>query len=133
MRYHLLIFSLLMLNFVSVIPVEGVSGIVYKETLETSARIDGETFTWEMSREFVLKDYTFIDLVDNGTLTPAVKMEILYDTQRGQIETIIEPLKAANFELTPTFLDNGSVLDYTWDMFLFRDVNHPSVNGDAFD
>jgi len=118
---------------VSIVPVEGVSGIVYKETLETYSRIDGETFRTEKSREFILDDYSFIELNDNGTITPAVEMEILYDTQRGQVESIIEPLKAANFELTPTFLENGSVSDYSWDMFLFRDVNHPSVNGDPFD
>ena len=62
MRFHLLIFSLLVLNFVSIVPVEGVSGIVYKETLETYARIDDETFRWETFREFILKDYTFIKL-----------------------------------------------------------------------
>jgi hypothetical protein len=127
--------SLLLLIFIIqfIIPVNASDGIIYKETIDSYARINGETLRWESSREFVLRDYKFSETVIDNETVSFVEMEILYDTQRGQIETVIEPMKPANFELLARFLPNGSVLEYTWDMFLFRDNDHPSVIGDPFD
>ncbi len=104
-------------------PTIATDGNLYEETITGITRVDGETYRWTETREFLIVDYN--PITTNGSR----KMEIqLQDkSQNGRIETIIQPLKIANFELTADLNIDGTPRVYLWDIYLFRDVENPNL------
>ncbi len=109
------------------------NGILYKETIKSNSRISGETLRWETNREFLLENYEFEELNVSGEIIKVAKINLLSNTQNGQYEEIIQPLKAANFELLALLHSDGTVSEFRWEMFLFRDINDPAISYDPFD
>lgn len=107
----------------------GADGYLYEERTNSFIRISGETFRWSSSREFLIVDYTI--LTTNETKT--VEIDLLDNSQRGQVETITQPLKTTNFEFTKLLNEDGSPLEYSWDIYLFRDTDPDLVRSNSFD
>lgn len=119
----IIILSLLLASFMLFQSVNVADGHLYEERISAFHRYQGETFRWETTREFLIVDYSIL----TTNISTSMEIELLHNTQRGQIETIIQPLKTSNFELTKILNDDGTPLEYSWEIYLFRDSDPINV------
>lgn len=119
----IIFFIIIAVGLLSAQPTIAADGNLYEETITSITRVDGEYFRWTETREFLIVDYNLI------TTNDSKKMEIrLQDkSQNGRIETITQPLKITNFELTADLNIDGTPRAYLWDVYLFRDVENPNL------
>lgn len=125
----ILFFAFFFFSLITVQPTIAADGHLYEETINSITRVDGEYFRWTETREFLIIDYHPITTDD----TRQMEIRLQDSTQNGRIETITQPLKIANFELTPVLNPDESPLAYLWDIFLFRDVDNPSLTTSPLD
>lgn len=121
---------LFLLLFIQVNHTQASQGYMYEEKISSYSRVNGETYRWEMTREFLIKDYKFSNgIVDNQSQRIAT-INLLADTQRGQLETIAQPTYGANFEVQGTFNANGDLLEFDFSILYFRDttLNFTSIS-----
>ncbi len=129
----ILLFSLIL---ISIVPTSaGNNQIMYKEEISSFTRTDGATYRWESSREFVFMNYTKTPIVWRGKNTTGVNLYMLDKSNYGQPENVIQPFLPLNFAMNASFLDNGSLSDIEWQMFMMRDITDVKAtkNLDPFD
>ncbi|MHA2276894.1 MAG: hypothetical protein ACXAC2_14070 [Candidatus Kariarchaeaceae archaeon] len=105
--------------FLAVQPVKATDGYLYEETISGITRVDNEYFRWTEEREFLIIDYTPQSI--NGSKEILITLQD--SSQRGRIETIVQPYLEVNFELTQILNSDNSPLEYNWDMYLFRNTS----------
>ncbi|MCH8906795.1 MAG: hypothetical protein IH840_06875 [Candidatus Heimdallarchaeota archaeon] len=127
MRFRKLLCILFFVSLLLVIPTSADRGHLYTESIDAYSRIEGETLRWTSKREFLIRDYNFYNVSISPDYDKNVDVEVLHDTNHGQYEILTQPAKKANFNLIATFRDDGRVLDFAWDMYYFRDTNHPTL------
>ena len=129
-KFNFAITLLFLLLFIQVNHTQASQGHMYEESITAYSRVNGETYRWEMTREFLIKDYKFSNgIVDNQSQRIAT-INLLADTQRGQLQTIVQPTYGANFDAQGTFNGNGDLLELDFSILYFRDttLNFTSIN-----
>lgn len=119
----IIFFIIFTLGLLTVQPTVAADGNLYEETITSITRVDGEYFRWTESREFLIVDYNPITTNDSKEM--AIKLQD--KSQNGRIETIFQPLKITNFELTKVLNIDGTPRAYLWDIYLFRDIENPNL------
>jgi len=125
----MLFFVVVIFGLMTVPPTFAAKGYLYEETITTITRVDGEYFRWTETREFLIVEYNPITINN----TKLMEIQLQDKSQTGRIETITQPLKIANFELTPFYNLDTSPFTYLWEVYLFRDVDNPNLETSPLD